>query len=68
MIPSTYDEWYVCIVDECKIELNQNYINERLSILTNDTLEESRIFRKKYGDKHWRDVIGWFNHVKQENA
>ena len=49
MIPSTYDEWYVCIVDECKIELNQNYINERLSILTNDTLEETRIFRKKYG-------------------
>lgn len=68
MIPSTYDEWYVCIVDECKIELNQNYINERLSILTNDTLEETRIFRKKYGDNHWRDVIGWFNRAKQENA
>lgn len=68
MIPRSYDEWYVCIVDECKIELNQNYINKRLAILNNQALEETRIFREKYGDKHWRDVISWFSRAKQEYA
>lgn len=68
MIPSSYDEWYKCIVDECKIELNQLYINKRLKILTNDTLEETRIFRKKYGDKHWHDVISWFSRAMKEHT
>ncbi len=60
MIPQSYDEWRHCITQECRIALSAEYITARLLVWHDDTCEETRRFRRLYGDAHWLAVRGWF--------
>jgi len=65
MIPSTYDQWRHCITVECRLALTREYVAERLAVWNDAECEETRRFRKLYGDAHWRRVSDWFQQAAQ---
>ena len=66
LIPQNYEEWKYCITVECGIPLTSSYISQRLTVWRNEELEETKRFRKLYGDAHWKSVISWFEQAERE--
>jgi hypothetical protein len=67
-IPDSYPAWRHCITVECRIPLTQTFIEQRLAIWQNPSLEETQRFRRCYGDDHWQRVIHWFQQARAEWA
>ena len=65
-IPQNYAEWRHCITVECGIPLTSSFVSERLAVWRDEACEETRRFRKRYGDDYWRTVIAWFEHAERE--
>jgi hypothetical protein len=69
MISKTYEEWKFCIIEKCGISLTFEYIEERLSVLSNEQNKERNKFIELYGQEHLNNVIDWFkialNETKQ---
>lgn len=65
--PQNYAEWRHCITVECGIPLTSAFVAERLSIWRDENAEETRRFRKLYGDDYLKAVIGWFEQAEQES-
>ncbi|MCC5793274.1 MAG: hypothetical protein JJT85_00885 [Chromatiales bacterium] len=65
MIPATFSEWKHCIEVECRLDLTKDYVASRLAILRQAESEETRRFRKLYGDAHWHKVVSWFEQAQQ---
>ncbi|MEM1111903.1 MAG: hypothetical protein AAGI11_08340 [Pseudomonadota bacterium] len=66
--PQSYDEWKHCITVECNIPLTTGYVEERLAVWRNEASEETKRFRRLYGDDYWRNVIAWFEQAEAEIA
>jgi len=66
VIPRTYSAWRHCITVECGIALQPAYINGRIVELSNGSSEETRRFRRLYGDRHWQNVLAWFRQAQAE--
>lgn len=66
LIPRTYEQWRHCIERECGIPLTATFIAQRLATWRNPEAEETRRFRKRYGDAHWQAVLHWFEQAAQE--
>ncbi len=64
MIPETFEQWKSCIEKECKIELTQEFINNRLAVYRDKLNTETLKFISLYGEKHLNNVISWFERVK----
>jgi hypothetical protein len=67
-IPDSYPAWRHCITVECRIPLTQTFIEQRLAIWQNPSLEETQRFRRCYGDDYWQRVIHWFQQARAEWA
>jgi len=65
-IPETYEQWRHCIVVECGIALTVDFAARRMAVLEDEGAEETRRFRKAYGDAHWQAVRGWFSRAAGE--
>lgn len=65
-LPSSYDEWRHCITVKCKVALTAQYVEQRLAVLRDPGADETRTFRRLYGDGHWRAVLGWFERARTE--
>ncbi len=65
-IPQNYEEWRHCITVECKIPLTSNFIEQRLAVWRDEACEETRRFRRLYGDDYWRTVLAWFEQAERE--
>jgi hypothetical protein len=66
MIPQTYEQWHHCITVECGITLTPDFVSQRLTVWRNEQSEETRRFRRCYGDEHWSTVCGWFERTANE--
>ena len=66
MIPSNYQEWKNCITQDCKIELSNSFIEQRLLILKNSDNKETLKFKELYGTTHLINTIDWFETAKSE--
>ena len=66
--PQNFEEWKYCITVECGIPLSASFITQRLSVWRNESHEETRRFRQRFGDNYWRSVIGWFAKAEQQLA
>lgn len=67
MIPRTYEQWRHCIAVECGIALTPQYVEQRLDVWRNEQSEETRRFRRLYGDPHWLAVREWFERASHEH-
>ncbi|MBK0093597.1 hypothetical protein IBT49_25420 [Erwinia sp. S63] len=68
MIPQTYQEWHHCIVDECRIELTEEFILQRLDIMKNKAHQETRRMISLYGKMHLEKLITWFTAAYKEKT
>ncbi|MEM1142760.1 MAG: hypothetical protein AAF671_06505 [Pseudomonadota bacterium] len=66
--PQNYAEWQHCITVECNIPLTAEFVEARLKVWKDESCEETRRFRKRYGDDYWRSVISWFEQAAGELA
>lgn len=66
VIPETYEQWHHCITVECGIPLMSDFVAERPGVWRDEKVEETRRFRKLYGDAHWRAVISWLERAESE--
>lgn len=67
MIPRNYQEWHHCIVNECRIELTEQFIQQRLDVLNNSSHQETRRLIHLYGQEHLEKLITWFTAAAQDN-
>lgn len=65
MIPQTFDEWKNCIVNDCKINLNKEFADQRLKIYTNNNHSETQKFNALYGEQHLKNIIHWFEQISK---
>jgi len=63
---STYEDWKRCITVDCGIELTSDFIDKRLTALNDLDNYHTQKFKKNYGAKHLKQVIGWFKQAKGE--
>ena len=66
IIPTTYEQWRHCIVVECGIELNAEYISARISALKNEKDHYTQQFVKFYGHQHLQQTLHWFLKASNE--
>ncbi len=66
--PETYEQWRHCITVECGIPLTAEYVAERLAVWRDEQADETKRFRRLYGDGYWRAMIGWFERAEVETA
>ncbi|MBC3466860.1 hypothetical protein [Pseudomonas sp. RW10S2] len=65
-IPQDYEQWRHCITVECGIALTPAFVRGRLSVWRLSEQEETRRFRRLYGDAHWRQIVDWFERAERE--
>ena len=63
MIPTTFEEWKNCIVNDCKIKLTKEFIQSRLNVYENRRNPETQKFLELYGESHLNNVIYWLKKV-----
>ncbi len=68
MIPNNYHAWYHCITVDCKIQLHENYINQRITSLQDQKDFRTQQFIKLYGEDHRQRVIVWFQQALQSDV
>jgi hypothetical protein len=66
LLLQSYAQWRHCITVDCGIPLTAGFVAERLAVWRNSTCEETTRFRRRYGDDHWRAVIGWLEQAQRE--
>ena len=67
-IPQNYDEWQHCITVECGIPLTAEFVSQRLAVWRDESQEETRRFKKRYGDAYLQSVVGWFEEAERRLA
>ena len=67
LFPSNYEDWKYCITVKCGIPLTKTFIEERLSIFSDQKHEETNRFIRLYGEDYTRQIISWFALAKNES-
>ncbi|MFY7899110.1 MAG: hypothetical protein ACOVNY_02925 [Chitinophagaceae bacterium] len=60
MIPTSYTDWRYCIEQQCKIQLTNAFIHERLQALEDSHNEHTMALTACYGKQHVTQLIEWF--------
>jgi len=60
MIPQTFEQWKSCIINDCKINLTEDFARQRLAVYRNGEHSETRKFVQLYGEQHLQNIIQWF--------
>ena len=63
MIPQSFEEWYYCITQKCKINLDPHFIKERLGVLTDNNNPETKRIIDLYGINYLQNLINWYKRV-----
>lgn len=64
MIPKSFPEWKDCIENKCNIQLESQFIEDRLRSYTNESNPETIKFKQLYGEEHLRNVISWLEKAR----
>lgn len=54
------------MIEHASLTLDRDYCTERLAILENENLSETKSFIKMYGATYHKQVIAWFNQALSE--
>lgn len=63
MIPQTFEQWYTCIVNHCKINLTKDFVQQRLAVYKDPENTETQKFISLYGEQHLQNIINWFKQI-----
>lgn len=65
-IPKSFEEWRICIEQRCGIPLTLEFAEKRLSVYTDENLQETQRFARLYGDEHLTNIKEWLSQVIEE--
>lgn len=63
MTPQTFEDWKNCIINDCKIDLNKDFAQQRLSVYQDDKNSHTQKFVSLYGEQHLQNIITWFSQI-----
>jgi hypothetical protein len=63
MIPQTFSDWKNCILNDCKINLTQEFATKRLAIYQDNKNVETRKFISLNGQQHLSNIIQWLQQI-----
>lgn len=63
MIPRTFEEWRNCIINDCRINLNQDFAAKRLAVYSDKDNPETQKFISVYGESHLNNIIHWLKQI-----
>ncbi|MEM1322549.1 MAG: hypothetical protein AAGG75_19955 [Bacteroidota bacterium] len=66
MVPTTFEEWKNCIVNDCKIKLTRDFVAGRLKVYKAKNNPETRKFVQLYGEQHLNNIIYWLERSSKE--
>lgn len=66
LFPTDYASWRYCIEVKCGLPLTPDYIQARIAVLADPSLEESRRFAGLYGEPYREQVLAWFRRAADE--
>ncbi|WP_028296835.1 hypothetical protein [Olivibacter sitiensis] len=59
MIPQTFEQWKSCIINDCKINLTEEFARQRLAVYWDEGNPETCKFVQLYGEQHLQNIIQW---------
>jgi len=65
MIPQTFNDWKNCIVNDCKIDLTEEFANQRLLVYQDNKNSETQKFISLYGEQHLQNIINWLKKIEK---
>jgi len=65
LLPDNFDDWKICIVKKCGIQLSRDFARRRLDIYTDSLHPETQAFISLYGVQHLNNIISWLNRIAQ---
>jgi|JI8StandDraft_2_1071088.scaffolds.fasta_scaffold111082_3 hypothetical protein len=66
IIPNDYISWKHCISVDCGIELNKEFLQNRLLVLSDSTNQETKKMVLLYGQMHIQNLIKWMQQALYE--
>lgn len=63
MIPQTFEQWKNCIANDCSINLNKEFAQQRLAVYQKKDHPETQKFVSLYGENHLQNIIHWLKQV-----
>ncbi len=63
---ATYEDWKHCITKLCGIPLTPDYIEKRITELSDANNDHTKRFIDVWGEPHLNRTVGWFKQAKQE--
>lgn len=67
LFPGSYKSWRYCIEVKCGVPLTPEFIQERVSVLSDPNHQESRRFSELYGETYRNQVLSWFRYAANES-
>ena len=64
--PENYQQWRHCITEECGIPLTSEFVEQRLRVWRDESSQETKRYRKLYGDQYWKFMISCFERASKE--
>ena len=68
MVPTSFEQWKDCIVNDCKIKLTEDFVARRLRVYKARRNPETRKFIELFGEQHLNNIIYWLEKSSQEIA
>jgi hypothetical protein len=57
---TSFEEWRTAMIERARLTLDRDYCQERIDILGDETLPETKLFIKVYGITYHKQVFSWF--------
>ena len=64
---TSYQEWRTTMIDRAGLTLDEGYCKERLTVLEDETIPETKRFIQTYGATYHKQVIAWFHQALSES-
>jgi len=65
IIPTDYEQWKHCVVEECGIPLTVSFIDARIAAMKDAKNEYTRQFLTCYGKHHYENTMRWLAQAKE---
>lgn len=63
MIPQTFEQWKNCLINDCTINPNKDFAQQRLAVYLEQSNPETQRFVSFYGEQHLQNIIDWLRQI-----
>ena len=67
IFPKHFESWKKCITEKCNIELTEDFINKRITSLSDLNSNERNKFIALYGESWAKTILTYFNQALRKS-